>query len=600
MPFGAVKTDENVTITLLVHNSVSPQAVKILIRNNENFRKEIYMDCNGQNSEHIIYICNFSLNIPDIYFYRFEITINNKVIFCGSVDGALKTGDWLPEWQLTVYDKNFTTPDWVKGEIMYQIFPDRFARSSAFEPLPAKNKRIINDDWYAEPDSPHLNENYKADDFFCGNLNGIIERLDYLKSLGVGIIYLNPIFESPENHRYSTADYKNIDPYLGTNEIFAELVKACSEKGIKIILDGVFSHTGADSIYFNKFSNYQSHGAYQGEGSPFYKWYNFIDFPDKYECWWGFENLPNVNELDVGYLDFITSKDEGILNFWQRRGTYGYRLDVADELPDEFLDKLRVCVKSYDDDAFIIGEVWEDASNKTSYGNMRKYLLGSQLDSVMNYPWRCAIIEFVLDGNAQKFKNRIMCILENYPKCVLNSLMNILSTHDTNRIITTLGVQREVSREERAVYQLSQSEYELGKKRFKIASFMQFTLPGIPSVYYGDEAGMTGFEDPFCRKCFPYGREDLDLTEYIKRLAKMRRDYKNHFCEEFKFIFIGEGIAVYKRGDIRCFINAGGKPQFVEAADLACIAFQEGDVALIEGGVILSPGSVCAVYKEES
>lgn len=596
-PFGAVKANEDVNITVLVPHYDKVKQVKLLIRSKD-YENAIVLTPQPHGSDYTKYVCTFSLDIPNVYFYRFEVFCQNgEISFCGSDNGRLKNGDWLPEWQLTVYNHDYETPDWAKGKVMYQIFPDRFARSKAYEMPKAKNDRIINNDWYATPDSPHVTENYSANDFFCGNLMGIMERLPYLKSLGVGIIYLNPIFESPENHRYSTADYTNIDPYLGTNEIFIEFAKQCKQVGINLILDGVFSHTGADSIYFNKYSHFESQGAAQGAHSNYYAWYNFIEFPDVYESWWGFNNLPNVNELNPDYLSFITAPEEGVLNLWQKRGCSGYRLDVADELPDEFLNKLRESVKTYDKESLIIGEVWEDASNKQSYGNMRSYLLGNQLDSVMNYPWRSAVIDFVLKWDAKSFKHRILGILENYPLCAVDTLMNILSTHDTRRIINELGIAHDVERSQRGFYTLTEQEYALGVNRLKIASFIQFTLPGIPCVYYGDEAGMTGFEDPFCRRGFPYGKEDLALTEFFKGLGRLREQNQDDFKTSADFVFkqADDGCILFKRRNISCFVNPGNKPKFIEAYGLTQILFATGDAVLSKYGVILPPAGAAAI-----
>ncbi len=504
------------------------------------------------------YRLEVTLDKAGLYFYHFELEYPDGRSSTGVRDGIGFEGNSLNEWQLTVYEADFKTPDWVKGGIMYQIFPDRFRRSMKYTPGKTVNERHIHESWYDVPEFIYETPDFKADDFFGGNIDGVIEKLNYIKSLGINIIYFNPVFESPENHRYSTGNYRKIDPYFGTNDDFERLTEECEKMGIKIILDGVFSHTGADSIYFNKFNHYNSVGAYNSSQSPYYHWYSFNN-DGTYQCWWNFDNLPNVNETAPDYLEYITGKDTGVLNFWQKKGTSGWRLDVADELPDEFIDKLRESVKSYDKDAFIIGEVWEDATNKFAYGQRRRYLIGKQLDSVMNYPWRTAIINLIKYHNSVDFERAVMSIAENYPPQVLDCLMNSLSTHDTPRIINEFGVEHEIAPEEYAHYSLTPEEYAKGKYALMQAAFLQFTLPGIPCIYYGDEVGLTGFKDPYCRMAFPYGKEDVQLLDYFRCLAKVRTDHTDCFKGGIEFITANNTIISYKRNNIICTLSLCGE-----------------------------------------
>lgn len=549
-PFGAVKTDEICTFSIDIRKEETPETVTLCVREDGMSEFSSYkMEYVKESGEFLRYSCGISFDKAGLYFYRFEFTCNEGTRFCGERDGKAFVEDWLSEWQLTVYDKNFSTPDWAKNKVMYQIFPDRFCRSKEYEFLPAVNERKIVDDWYAVPET-------QGKDFFMGNIRGIIERLSYIKEMGVDIIYLNPIFESPENHRYSTGDYMKIDPYLGTNEDFRELCCKAEELGIKIILDGVFSHTGADSKYFNKFSHYDSIGACQGESSPYYKWYNFNQSAVGYECWWGFENLPNVDETHPDYLEFITG-DTGVLSYWQDQGASGWRLDVADELPDEFLDALRSRVKKTDENALIIGEVWEDATNKFAYGVRRRYLLGDQLDSVMNYPWRNAVVDYIRSGNAQMFADEVMTIEENYPKPSIDCLMNMISTHDTERIINALGVATQPERSVAKDYIMSPDEWEKGKQGVYFAFFLLFALPGISCIYYGDEVGLDGFRDPYCRKGYPYGREDFKVFEFVKELSQLKRKHPESFSRLIKDIKIENSAICFTRGDLLFCINVG-------------------------------------------
>lgn len=590
-PFGAVSNAQEVTFSIHVARNENPTGVTFVYRM-DNSQSPIYinMQKTGEYDNYFIYSCQVIFHKADLYFYRFEIITPHGIKFVGLKDGYAEIEDWLPEWQLTVYDSNFTTPDWAKGGIMYQIFPDRFYRSNKFAPIPSKNVRTIHENWYDIPDFIHDNPNYKANDYFCGNIMGITEKLDYIKDLNVNIIYLNPIFESPEYHRYSTADYMNVDPYFGTNELFKEFTKKCDELGIKVILDGVFSHTGADSIYFNKYGNYDSVGAYNSTESPYYNWYNFINYPGEYECWWGFGNLPNVKETNPEYLEYITGKN-GVIEHWQNLGCNGWRLDVADELPDEFLDNLYKCAKSVDKDCFIIGEVWEDATNKFAYNKRRRYLLGSQMDSVMNYPWRTAILEYVKNGDERQFNDRLISIMENYPPHVLQCLMNSISTHDTLRAITYFGVEHDVPDNEKGAYKMTPEEYAKGKNMLIQATFLQFTLPGIPCIYYGDEVGLQGFMDPYCRMGYPYGNEDLEILEFYKKISKARTKYCEDFKQHLRLWKMHNGMYSFYRGNLLCAINLGNEKQNIKTLYNKRV-FEYGEVVFFDDGIDLMPKSM--------
>jgi glycosidase len=438
-------------------------------------------------------------------------------------------------------------------------------------------------------------------DYFQGDLKGIEEKLDYLESLGVTAIYLNPIFEAHSNHRYNTADYNKIDPLLGTNEDFESLAAAAKRRGIAIILDGVFSHTGSDSVYFNKEKRYGDGGAYNDRNSPFSPWYRFHEFPHRYDAWWGFLTLPNVNETEPSYLDFICG-ERGVLRQWLARGAAGFRLDVADELPDEVLDALHDSVKSYDPDAAIIGEVWEDASNKESYGVRRRYLLGKQLDSVMNYPFMNAVLDYIRHGSHQAFYGTVMQVLENYPAPAIQALMNSLSTHDTARAITVLAGE-ELGHHDRLWQEqhhyLRPDQFERGKRLFMLASILQFGLPGIPCVYYGDEAGLAGYKDPFNRVCYPWGHENHDLIDFIRALGQIRKEHPIFADAAFiPLAFTRDLCAFLRRGEEKAIlfaVNRSATPQplalpadFPPSDVLALCGEWDGAVLGAYSGVVLT------------
>ncbi|MBQ3181989.1 MAG: glycoside hydrolase family 13 protein [Clostridia bacterium] len=544
-----------------------------------------------KNGDYLRFSCEISLSNTGLYFYRFEFMTPDGMRYCGLKDGKAQVGEWLSEWQLTVYDENFKTPDWAKNRVMYQIFPDRFRRSNNYMCTKNKNERIIVDDWYALP-LPY------GRDFFMGNLDGIIKKLSYIKELGADIIYLNPIFESAENHRYSTGDYLKVDEFLGTNEDFLRLCQKAETLGIKIILDGVFSHTGADSKYFNKFLNYDTIGAYQGETSPYYNWYNFYDNGTRYDCWWGFENLPNVNETHPDFLEFITGND-GVLAYWQNLGAKGWRLDVADELPDEFLYALRDRVKKVDENALIIGEVWEDATNKFSYDKRRRYLLGHQLDTVMNYVWKNAIIDYIKTGNGENFAQSILTIEENYPKPSIDCLMNIISTHDTKRILNELGVLNYVTKEDEKDYVLSEEEINRGTEGVFLAMFLLFSLPGNACIYYGDEVGQDGFSDPYSRKTYPYGKENFEILEFVKELAALRKKYPDDFSYLIKEFFVSGGALIFRRGDLLFAINVSENDEYVTVSGDFVIICNKNNVEIVNKKLII-PKMSCAVLLQKS
>ena len=509
-----------------------------------------------------------SLEIHEIGLYYYSFSIENVGdISCAEMEmGALcrQLGGFL----LTVYSKDYKTPEWFKGGVMYQIFPDRFCKQGA---MPDIKGRIQREDWGGIP-SYRPNERGKVlnNDFFGGNFKGIQSKLPYLKDLGVTVIYLNPIFEAASNHRYDTSDYMKIDPFLGTEEDFKELVNAAKEQRIRVILDGVFNHTGDNSVYFNKYGQYPSVGAYQSKDSPYYSWYSFQEFPNKYSSWWGIDILPEVNENSKEYQEFIFGEG-GVLKKWLGCGIGGYRLDVADELPDFFLKGLRKSVKESDPDAIIIGEVWEDASNKIAYSKRREYLQGYELDSVMNYPLKDGIIRYMQTENALDILQIIRALLNHYPKQTVDCLMNILGTHDTARILTVLGGIYCRNKDEMALKSayLSEKEKENAIQKLKIAAVLQYTLPGVPCLYYGDENGMEGHIDPFCRFCFDWEHLNNELIAFYQKLGNIRKDYRDLFKDgEFEEVCARGGFLLYKRtkGDetIYVYVNNSQKAQVLD------------------------------------
>ena len=428
-------------------------------------------------------------------------------------------------YQLTVYDNSEEVPLWFGRGMSYQIFPDRFCRTRVPDPTGMVGGRWVHQSWEEEPVyQPDHNGEIRNRDFFGGDLAGITGKLDYLRGLGVETLYFCPIFEAPENHRYGTADYEKIDPMLGCEEDFRTLCREAHTRGMRVMLDGVFNHTGFVSRYFNGDGFYPEPGASQSQDSPYRDWFDFQEWPHRYSSWWGIYSLPTTRK-DSGFHDFITGEN-GVIRRWLRAGADGWRLDVADELPDSFVRDAHRAARAEKRDAVIIGEVWEDGSNKVAYSVRRHHIWGGHCDGLMNYPLRNAILGYILGGEAAAFRETMEVIRENYPPFAFHSSMNFLGTHDTVRILTLLGVGgecRDHSRDWRAHYRLDPQQMETGRARLKLAMMLLFAFPGSPMIYYGDEAGMQGFEDPFNRRTFPWGHEDGDLLDYVRSLGALRR-----------------------------------------------------------------------------
>lgn len=458
----------------------------------------------------------------------------------GNADG--KRGDF----QLLVYERRKCPPEWLYGGVMYQIFPDRFFSAGS---CPAKDGAVLCRERETFPAyfRDRL-ENEKNNVFYGGDLAGIAEKLDYLVSLGVTCLYLNPIFESPSNHRYDTADYLHVDRMLGGDEALLSLVRAASERGISVLLDGVFNHTGSDSIYFNAKGTYDSVGAAQSKESPYYPWYTFEHYPDRYDAWWGVKTLPRVNSDEPSYREFLFGEN-GVVRRYMKFGIAGWRIDVADELSDDFLTQLSDVVTEEKPDAVMIGEVWEDATDKISYGVRKKYLRGGELDSVMNYPVRRAVIEYLTVGDYMSLRRTLTTVYGHYPPEAANALMNILGTHDTERILTALGDERagELPYSALSEHRMTKAQREHAGTLLRLAVCVQMTLPGVPCILYGDEAGLEGYIDPFCRAPFPWGEEDMEITALYRAFGKLRREESIFRCGGFVLSYVDSEILCFER-----------------------------------------------------
>ena len=552
----------------------------------------------------------YEMSVPEqpglLWYYFIAEDRDGNTWYLGNADDGMGgvgsvTRSEPPAFQVTVYDPDYRTPEWMRDGLMMQIMVDRFNNAGGTDMKNLPRGSYYHAHW---DDDPALVINDKkgsnsANDFFGGNLKGIEEKLDYIRSLGVTVLYFNPIFEANSNHKYNTGDYMKIDPSFGTEQDFKELCAAAKKKGIHIILDGVFSHTGSDSVYFDRYGNYGGKGAYCDPQSPYRSWYNFNNWPDDYDSWWGFNTLPNVNEEDPKYKKFIITGRDSVLAHWMRAGAGGWRLDVADELPMDFLRALRKREKGIDPDSALIGEVWEDPTKKVAYGELRCYCTGDTLDAVMNYPLREAVLDFMRCRiNAREFVRRVESMRENQPKQFFYSQMNLLGSHDRPRALSVLADvgNMEPERKYRYPIELEQRDYDHGKCRLIAAWNLICALPGMPCIYYGDEAGLYGMSDPYCRGTYPWGREDNELIEAFRDAAKRRM--KSHALRtgEMQLDAIGEDVVLIERS-IRGGKDAFGKSARNETCALAVNRAAESRWIEYAGKLVEVPGETALTLK---
>lgn len=601
-PVGPVMEQTPVTFRIRLDKVSIVENPKLVIFRIDKWdeRKELNLNLSEATFNSNYYACTFTPEEPDVYYYYFTLSINGKYVevrkdmFSKSCFG----GQENECFQLTVFTKNIFVPDFMKGATFYQIFPDRFYNSG--EPKQGvPQDRKMHGDWYENPDYlPNEQGLILNNDYFGGDLKGITQKLDYIASLGTTIIYLNPIFEAHSNHRYNTADYMKIDPLLGKEEDFVELCSEAMKRGIRVILDGVFNHTGSDSIYFNKERRYATVGAYTSKDSPYYKWYCFFNHPDGYDSWWGFDTLPKLNKQEEECIEFFCQ----VVKKWIKLGASGFRLDVVDELTNYMLYRVSKAIKeeiAFESHASITGEVWEDVSTKEAYGERKHYFTQNTLDSAMNYVYKDALFGFFEFRKSEYLLDTILRTVENYPKDNLDAMMNMISGHDIERAITRLARGAANGRDRYWQAQndyLDPQAYERGKHLLMLMSAIQYFLPGNPCLYYGDEAGVTGFKDPFNRKTYPWGREDTELVKFFQILGGIRR--ANAFLRDAKFVpllFHG-GLCAFARESLdkkeRLYVgvNLTDKPfdmEFLGANEVLYTTNSDNTKKLVPNGTII-------------
>ncbi|MBD5150379.1 MAG: glycoside hydrolase family 13 protein [Oscillibacter sp.] len=570
-PYGAVPCGTKITFTLRLPRTEGFSACRMLLF--EEFADaywEVSLSRAGEEEDRVLFSGSCDApDQPELIWYGFRLRRENGEELWLGKNGFCQA-DELERWQQTVYDDTLSTPDWFGRGVTYQIFPDRFCRTEIPDPAGMTGDRVVHQRWEEGMEYlPDQRGEVRNRDFFGGNLAGVEEKLEYLRTLGVRTLYFCPVFESESNHRYNTGDYEKIDPMLGTEEDFRRLCERAHSMGMRVMLDGVFNHTGSNSRYFNANGEYPALGAAQSRESPYYPWYTFLYWPDRYDAWWGVKTLPAVNETHPDYINYIIEGENSIIRRWLRAGADAWRLDVADELPDEFIAKIRTVMMEEKADSFLLGEVWEDGSNKIAYDQRRRYLLGRETHGLMNYPFRVAALAYLQGGGAEDFMEAMETIRENYPPAAFYSGMNMLGTHDTPRILTLLGTspgEPPADRAARAGYRMSAGERERGLQLLRAGAVLLYAFPGSPTVYYGDEAGMEGFEDPFNRGTFPWGREDRALQRHFALLGKLRNERVSMQSGHLRWLYAKGHVLAFAREEgveaTVAILNAG--PETVE------------------------------------
>lgn len=600
--YGAIRQGEEVTFS--IDTGMDADKVMVIFKDNKSRKVELKKDSAQDGVQR--WSTTTAFDEMGTYTYYFVIYSGNNVAIYSDDDGNYgsgKAGDLsgVIPYDLVVYDKDFETPDWMKEGIIYQIFPDRFFNGDTSNDLAQMTSRGATDyeyikEWYTWPENPEqetLNpEEYPENAFvgdgnwsneiYGGDLKGITERVEYLKALGVSVIYLNPVFHSISSHRYDATDYTKIDPVLGDLGDFTELVEVAEANDMHIVLDGVFNHVSDDSIYFDRYYKFLGQDEHVG-AYPYWAYvYDYMDeqgktqeeaekaaksffkenygitdftytqwfdvFQDQvlldddgeevvdtiggragktvygYDGWWGYDSMPVIKSTDgseyqtPGWAEEIISGEDSVGQYWLSQGSDGWRLDVANEVSDETWQRFRESVKSLDSDHVIIGEIWTDAT---------KYLMGDMYDSVMNYVFRNAVLSFAKGGSAEESTTALERIRERYPEEAFYAMMNLVGSHDTTRLLSYLdGIDDDRNQKDVAsAFPTYEATSDLAKQRQYLVALTQMTYPGAPTIYYGDEIGMVGADDPDDRRAMEWGKGSKDLVEWYAKLGAIRNAY---------------------------------------------------------------------------
>ena len=617
-PFGAVTEGTTVSFNLAAQPGVGKATLVIEKRRLEGnqevleyaplARVEMQRTPSG-------WTASYRFEAKAIYGYYFEAEIggqtyvyqNNKdVIYWTREKGSMGLGraDEKPDsakrirrYRQTVFAADFKVPAWAADAVYYYIFPERFRNGDKRnDPKPGlakyHDKTVeLHKNWNEKPAKPGSGDGSDElynNDFFGGDLAGIIDKLDYIKELGANTIYMTPIFKAASNHKYDTADYTQIDPGFGTNADFVRLCAEAAKRGIRVLPDTSLNHTGADSVYFDRYRNYPSNGAFEGgkpnPASPYASWYSFDSTqnePDKqYQGWVGVADLPELNKASPSFRAFAYGKPDSVMTQWLDRGAAGWRMDVAPWVPDDFWHEWRAAIKAHRPDAITIAETWFDAS---------KFFLGDSFDSSMNYIFRNTLLDYAAGGDARKLYGNIELLREAYPPQAFYALMNLLSSHDQPRALHHFGYLNDGDAKRLAD----------AKQRLRLAVLFQMSFPGAPAIYYGDEVGVAGGEDPYNRATYPWadegGKPDLTLLADFKRMTQMRLDHPvlRHGSIAAPLYLDAHVIALARQDGSRWAITATNNASVAQTINLTLPAAlkQARFVDALSGAVVQAEGS---------
>lgn len=621
--FGAISENQDVNFAIRTGDNVSK--VKLVVKGKEN--KSIDLTVREDGSSYL-WDGKVTIDTYGQYEYFFVLYYGSYVkVYCDD-DGYYGTGmltdlTSLNPYDLVVYKEGFTTPDWMKDAVIYQIFPDRFfngdlsnddAQTSSrgeegyefitdWSTFPENPEQaILNPESY--PENAFLGDGSWSNEIYGGDLRGIIERVEYLKALGVNVIYLNPVFSSISSHRYDTSDYTKIDPILGDLGDFKDLVKICEKYDMHLVLDGVFNHVSDDSVYFDRYYKFVGQegkvGAYpfwayvyddisehgttleeaKKNATTYFKGLGVTDFTytewfdiytttlkdedgnvvkdeigDRagkevynYDGWWGYDSMPVVKSTNgseyqtASWANEIIDGKDSVCNYWLIQGADGWRLDVANEVSDETWQRFRESVKALDSEHVIIGEIWDEAT---------QYLLGDMYDSVMNYVFRNAVLNFAKGGNASDSMKTLERIRELYPTEAFYAMMNLVGSHDTTRLLSYLdGIDDDRNQKEvEKAFPSYETTSDLAKQRQYLVAFLQMTYAGAPTLYYGDEIGMVGADDPDNRRAMTWGEGNKELVEWYATLASIRNAYSTLRTGSVEPVEVNEAVMAFVRKD---------------------------------------------------
>ena len=603
----AYEIDEAVVVQMLLPRQLGAVSVNINIYDQSciALKARETLSWSGIEKEFDVYEAHFNAHTLGVglYFFRPEIKTQYGLLYGYSEGTSMRfmrdeSGNLF---QLTVSDFAYSAPTSKLGGIIYHIFVDRFNRGRDIQPKPGA---ILCDDWRVMPEFPaYPGAPLQNNRFYGGTLWGIIDKLEYIRSLGVDTIYLSPIFDAASNHKYDTADYMSVDKMFGGDEAFSALIKEAHKCGIGIILDGVFNHTGSDSIYFNRYGTYDSLGAYQSKDSEYYSWYDFQEHPYKYTSWWGIDILPRIHPDKPECRSYFIDRG-GVISKYAAMGIDGFRLDVADELSDEFISEIKRVLNEHNSQSVLYGEVWEDASNKIAYSTRKRYYLGTELDGVMNYPMRKGILDFLTTSDTESLRYALCDVTNNAPKRIRDMQMNILGTHDTLRILTALGGEKPQGRSNDYLARKKMDDLERGiaKRRLRMAYTILATVPGIPAIFYGDEAGLEGYHDPFNRMPYPWGKEDNNLIRFYRKIGAIRRNNDIYCDGDFELLVLEKRLLIFARK--KCdeafvtVVNNSNIPLSVEFSKDANAMITESSE--ISGHVFTIPAYTAEIYKTQN